>query len=74
MACFTELVGEHISSHVFFLVGSVHKRRMTWPIIHRRVLATFALELRQLLVDPPPPDLLAAAWQPFVPRASGAMR
>ncbi len=57
-----------------FLVGSVHKRRMTWPIIHRRVLATFALELRQLLVDPPPPDLLAAAWQPFVPRASGAMR
>lgn len=73
---FAESVGEHISLFLLmnFLVGSVLRRRMTWPKTHRRVLATFALELRQLLVDPPPPDVLAAAWQPFVPRSSSAMR
>ena len=78
MACFAESVEEHISliliisSHEFF--GWLSRRRMTWTKAHHRVLARFALELRQLLVDPPPPDVLAAAWQPFVPRSSSAMR
>ena len=77
MACFAESVEEHnisLSHLMNFLVGSVLRCRMTWPKAHHRVLARFALELRQLLVDPPPPDVLAAAWQPFVPRSSSAMR